>query len=225
MSGGNVELTSSDGTQFSAYVAKPEGAIKGALVVVQEIFGVNAHIRSVADRYADEGYLAVAPALFDRVERGVELDYSGEDMQRALELMKQLDIATALADTQTAIGFAAQQSNSKVGLVGFCYGGSIAWLAASRLTGLSAAVGYYGGMIPDYADEEPRIPVLLHFGKHDDHIPMEGVKAVASRYPDLDVLVYDAGHGFNCDVRASYDPDSARLANQRTLEFLGRHLA
>lgn len=220
----SVTLTARDGATLSAYVARPDGAPKGALVVVQEIFGVNSHIRSVADGFAAKGYLAVAPALFDRIEPGVELGYEGEDMVRARELLGKLRFDLSLADTQAAIDYAAAESGTKVGVVGYCFGGSIAWLAASRLSGLAAAVGYYGGRIPDDVDELPRVPVLLHFGEFDDHIPLQGVEEVAKRHPEVAVQIYPAGHGFNCDQRASFDAPSAALAKQRTLEFFAREL-
>ncbi|WP_027349155.1 dienelactone hydrolase family protein [Halotalea alkalilenta] len=224
MNSETVTLTARDGVTLSAYVARPDGAPKGALVVVQEIFGVNSHIRSVADGFAAEGYLAVAPALFDRIEPGVELGYEGEDMVRARELLGKLRIDASLADTQAAIDYAAAESATKVGVVGYCFGGSIAWLAASRLSGVAAAVGYYGGRIPDDVDELPRVPVLLHFGEFDDHIPLQGVEEVAKRHPEVAVRIYPAGHGFNCDQRASFDAPSAALAKQRTLEFFAREL-
>ncbi|MGJ8524462.1 Carboxymethylenebutenolidase [Halomonadaceae bacterium LMG 33818] len=218
-----VELVSKDATKISAYVAQPATAPKGGVVVLQEIFGVNSHIRSVADRFAEAGYLAIAPALFDRIRTGIELGYDGEDLSSALALMGQLDIDESLEDTQAAVDFLQDQGISNISVVGFCFGGSLAWLAASRLNHLVASVGYYGGKIPDDVNEEPKVPVLLHFGELDDHIPLEGIDKVKAAHPEVDIHVYPgAGHGFNCDLRASYEPDSAAAAWQRTLAFLDK---
>jgi carboxymethylenebutenolidase len=218
-----VKLTASDGHEFDAYVAKPEGEPIAGLVVVQEIFGVNTHIRAVADGYAKDGFLAVAPALFDRWERGVDIGYEGADMEKAMSFMPRLDIDVMLKDTAAAIAYARQQAGKKTGVIGYCLGGSIAWLAASRL-GVDAAVGYYGGMIAKFADERLQSPVLLHFGKKDAHITEEDRAKVSAAHPEVPIYLYDAGHGFNCDMRQSYDGPSAKLARERSLEFLKKHL-
>lgn len=220
----HLNLKAEDGHEFDAYVSVPAGEPVAALVVIQEIFGVNAHIRSVADGYARDGFLAVAPALFDRVERGVELSYEGEEMQKAMVLARKLNMDDLLKDTATAIDYARSRTGKKTGVIGYCLGGSIAWLTACRLSA-DAAVGYYGGKIPQYAEERPRCPVMLHFGSKDQHIPQEAVAKIQTAHPDVPVYFYDAGHGFNCDARAAYDAASAKLARERSLEFLKEHLA
>lgn len=219
-----VKLKAADGHELDAYVAAPEGSPIAALVVIQEIFGVNAHIRSVADGYARDGFLAVAPALFDRAERGVELGYEGEDMRRAMALRKKLSLDDMLRDTAAAIAYARGRAEKKTGVIGYCLGGSIAWLAACRMK-VEAAVGYYGGLIPQHAQEQPGCPVMLHFGRKDQHIPAEAVAKIEAAHPEVPVYLYDAGHGFNCDARASYDGESARLARERSLQFLQQNLA
>jgi carboxymethylenebutenolidase len=219
-----VTLRAADGQQISAYVARPEGEPIAGLVVVQEVFGVNAHIRSVADGYARDGFLAVAPALFDRIEPGVELGYDGADMQKAMSLIPKLDIEKALADVTAAMEFAGRATGKKVGVIGYCFGGTIAWLAATRLDA-AVAVGYYGGRIANYAAETPTAPVMLHFGKQDAHIPADEVDKVQAAHPEGEIYWYDAGHGFNCDARASYNAGEAKVARARSLEFLKKHLA
>lgn len=220
----NITLRARDGHELDAYVAQPEGLPIAGLVVVQEIFGVNAHIRSVADGYARDGFLVVAPALFDRIERGVELGYQGADLQRAMSFVPKLDMEKALADIEAAMKYAAASSSKKVGVIGYCFGGTVAWLAATRLHP-GAAVGYYGGRIGNFAQETPECPVMLHFGRQDAHIPPEEVEKVHSAHPNVEIWWYDAGHAFNCDARDSFDAVSARLARQRSLEFLKKHLA
>jgi carboxymethylenebutenolidase len=220
----HITLRANDGHELGAYVAEPVGRPIGGLVVVQEIFGVNAHIRSVADDFARNGFLAVAPALFDRIVRGVELGYQGADLQRAMSFVPKLDMEKALADVEAAMKYAAASTSKKVGVIGYCFGGTLAWLAAARLHP-AAAVGYYGGRIGNYAHESPQCPVMLHFGRQDAHIPPEEVDKVRSANPNVEIWWYDAGHGFNCDARGSYDANAARLARQRSLEFLKKHLA
>lgn len=214
-----VNLRAADGNELSAYVARPAAEPIAGLVVVQEIFGVNAHIRSVADGYARDGFLAVAPALFDRIEKGVELGYEGADMQRAMTFIPKLDMDKALADVAAAVDYAKKESKKNAAVIGYCFGGTMAWLAATRLH-VAAAVGYYGGRIANYAGEAPTCPVMLHFGKQDTHIPAEEVQKVSAAHPEVEIYWYDAGHGFNCDARASYNPESAKLARERSLEFL-----
>jgi carboxymethylenebutenolidase len=217
-----ITLHASDGQALGAYVAHPAGEPTAALVVVQEIFGVNAHIRSVADGYARDGFLAVAPALFDRIEPNVELGYEGTDAQTARSFIPKLNIDMALADVAAAIDYCAT-TGKKVGVIGYCFGGTIAWLAACRLP-IAAAVGYYGGRIAQYAAETPTVPVMLHFGRQDAHIPADEVEKVQSAHPEVQIYWYDAGHGFNCDARASYNPASAQEARARSLVFLKKHL-
>lgn len=216
-------LNADDGHKLAAYIAQPAGTPKGAVVVVQEIFGVNSHIRAVADGYAAAGYWAIAPALFDRVQPGYESGYTQEEVGRGVEIMKKLDFANVLLDVQAAMKHAP--AGLKRGVVGYCYGGTVAWLAASRLPGLSAAVCYYGGAIPNFAEEMPKCPTMLHFGNEDQSLPVDKAHAVAKGHPDAVAHFYDAGHGFNCDQRGSYNQAAADLALKRTLEFLGRNLA
>ena len=218
-----VTLSAADGHSFNAYVARPAGEPAAGLVVLQEIFGVNAHIRSVADGYANDGFLAVAPALFDRIERGVELGYEGADMQKAMTFIPRLDIDKAVADMAAALEFARKASGKKTGVIGYCFGGTLAWLAATRLYP-DAAVGYYGGRIGNYAHEEPSCPVMLHFGRKDSHIPAEEVEKVQATHPEAEIYWYDAGHAFNATPRTSYNADAARLARERSLAFLKKFL-
>jgi carboxymethylenebutenolidase len=219
----HVTLRAVDSHELSAYVSRPLGEPVARLVVVQEIFGVNAHIRAVTDGYARDGFLAIAPALFDRIERGVELAYDGIDLQKAMGFIPKLNAEKALADVAAAIEFGQTATGKKVGVVGFCYGGTMAWLAAARLHP-DAAVGYYGRRISNYADERLSAPVMLHFGRQDAHIPAEEVEKVHAAHPEVEIYWYDAGHGFNCDARASFNPQAAHEARVRTLDFLKKNL-
>jgi carboxymethylenebutenolidase len=222
--GETVKIKAGDGHEFDAYVAKPSGETLAGLVVIQEIFGVNQHIRSVTDGYAKDGFLAVAPALFDRVERGVELFYEGEDAKKGMALLQKTDITKSLADVDAALAFARKETGKKIGVIGYCFGGLLAWLGATRLHP-DAAVGYYAGRIGNFATETPKVPVQLHFGKLDTHIPAEQVDAVHTAHPEVEIHWYEgAGHGFNCDMRTSYNPQAAALARGRALAFLKKHL-
>jgi carboxymethylenebutenolidase len=218
-----VSLRAADGHALSAYVARPAGDPIAGLVVVQEIFGVNSHIRSVADGWASDGFLAVAPALFDRIRPGIELGYDGADLQTAMSLIPKLDAEKSLLDVAAAVDFAAGATRKKAGVIGYCFGGTVAWLSATRLYP-TAAVGYYGGRISNYAGEEPTCPVMLHFGRQDAHIPAADVEKVHNAHPDVEIFWYDAGHAFNCDARASYNAAAATEARQRSLAFLKKHL-
>jgi carboxymethylenebutenolidase len=218
-----VKLQAADGFEFEAYVAKPEGTPKAAMVVIQEIFGVNTHIRAVADSYAAEGYLAVAPALFDRYERGFEVGYDGEGWQKGMEKAQKLNFDWIGADTLAAVEYARKSQGGKVGIVGYCLGGSVAWMAAAQMP-VDAAVGYYGGNISKMNAMQPKVPTLLHFGAKDDHIPHSDIDAIKAAHPDVPVYLYDAGHGFNCDLRDSYDKASADEARERTLAFFAKNL-
>lgn len=219
-----IRIESADGFSFDAYEVKPAGAARGGVVVVQEIFGVNAHIREVCDGYAADGYHAVAPAIFDRVEPGVELGYDEAGMTRGVELARgKLDMQATLSDVQATIDYLAQ--SGPVGITGYCFGGLITWLASCNLENLSCASGYYGGGIAQANDLSPKVPTILHFGELDAHIPMTDVRAIDEAHPDVPVYVYDADHGFNCDHRASYNEAAAQLARQRTLELFARHLS
>jgi carboxymethylenebutenolidase len=220
-----IELESADGRMLPAYVAAPAGTPKGAVVVIQEIFGVNSHIRSVADGYAAAGYLAVAPALFERVKTGVELGYTPEDMQAGFALRTQMEAIPddALDDIQAAIDYAAQAGN--VGIVGYCWGGLLCWRAACELGGLDAAVTYYGGGMTDEVEREPGCPVLAHFAGDDSYIPLEGVEAFQLAQPEVAVHLYPGvHHGFNCEQRGSYNAAAASLARERSLAFFAQHL-
>jgi carboxymethylenebutenolidase len=217
-----IELKPEGADPIAAWRADPIGKPRGGIVVIQEIFGVNAHIREVTDRFASEGYLAIAPAVFDHVEKGFDVGYDPESRARGMAVVGKLDREQALRDAAAAIEVAREGGN--VGIVGYCFGGTIAWAAAGRLPGLSAAVGYYGGGIIGLKDLKPRVPTLLHFGEKDQHIPVAGVKEVAAAHPDVPVHIYPADHGFSCDHRGSYDAPSAALAWTRTLDFLRTHL-
>ncbi|NML16332.1 dienelactone hydrolase family protein [Azohydromonas caseinilytica] len=220
----SMQLQAADGHRFDAFVATPQGTPRGALVVLQEIFGVNSHIRAVAHGYADEGYVAIAPALFERLQPGVELGYTEDDVKRGREL-KAAAMAQperVLQDIAAAIAEGAQ--HGKVGIVGYCWGGLLTWLSACRLDGLSAAISYYGAGIPDQATLKPRCPVLMHFGERDSLIPLDRVEAFQWSRPEVEVHVYPADHGFNCDQRAAFEPQSAALARRRSLDFLQRHV-
>ena len=224
-----IDLTAADGFVFPAYVAQPAGTPRGAVVVVQEIFGVNAHIRAVADGYAAEGYLAVAPSTFHRVKRGVELGYTDADMTEGAGYKAAVEALPApgvLADLQAAVDHAARASGGKVGIVGYCWGGLLTWRAACTLTGLTAAVPYYGGgtTTPQEAARQPKVPVLAHFAEEDVWIPLDSVRAFAQAHPEVQVHIYPAHHGFNCDHRAAWNAAAAALARERTLAFFAQHL-
>ncbi len=222
--GQSVQLRSADGFGFAGYEASPEGAPIGAVVVIQEIFGVNSHIRGVVDGYAADGYAAIAPQIFDRVERDIELGYEEADMGRGIELaFQKLEMPNTLADIQAAIEYAGRYG--KVGVVGYCFGGLLTWLAACELDGVSAASAYYGGGVAGEAERTAKCPVIMHFGELDAHIPMTDVEKVKAAQPDVEVYVYNADHGFNCDHRASFDADSAALAKQRTLTHFAERLS
>jgi len=221
--GHDIRLTASDGFELGGYRADPAGPAKAAVVVIQEIFGVNHHIRNVCDRYAREGYVAVAPAIFDRVEPGFQSGYSPEEIAVARKFVANPDWAAMLRDVQAAID--SVQDIGPVGIVGFCLGGSVAYAAATKLTGLDAAIGYYGGAVVRFADDKPKVPTMLHFGEKDSGIPLSDVESIRGKRPDVEIHVYPgAQHGFSCDERASFDKASADLAGQRSLAFFARHL-
>lgn len=217
-----LSLTASDGFRLGAYRADPPGQPRGGLVVIQEIFGVNHHIRSVCDRFAALGYAALAPAVFDRYSPNFESGYSPAEVDEARKIIPRIDWQAMLRDTAAAI--AAVQDAGKVGIVGYCMGGTVAFLAAAKLDGLAAAVGYYGGQTAKNADLVPRVPVLLHFGEHDSSIPMSDVELLRQKRPDCEIETYNAGHAFNCDERANYDAVSAERALERTRAFLAEHI-
>jgi carboxymethylenebutenolidase len=223
-----IDLTAKDGFTFPAYVAEPSGRPKGAVVVLPEIFGVNSHIRSVADGYAAEGYLAVSPSTFHRVKPGVELGYTEADMKEGSGLKTAVEALPAPGvqqDIQAAVEYAAKAG--KVGIVGYCWGGLLTWRAAAGVAGLSAAAPYYGGGMttPEETARQPKVPVLAHFGDQDHWIPLDTVEAFKKAHPAVEVHVYQANHGFNCDQRGSYDAATAKTARERTLAFFAKHLA
>jgi carboxymethylenebutenolidase len=222
--GKHFSLVASDTFKLGAYRADPSGSAKGGIVVIQEIFGVNHHIRAVCDRLAAEGYAALAPALFDRQQPNFESGYSPDEIANARKFVANPDWGAMMRDTQAAIDEA--RKNGPVAIIGFCMGGSVAFLAAARLSGLSAAIGYYGGQIAKNADEKPKVPTLLHFGENDASIPMSDVELIKKkRGADCEIFVYpEAQHGFNCDERGSYNEAAAKLAWQRSLAFLQKHL-
>ena len=228
--GSFTTLKAADGHELQAYIALPEGASIGGLVVVQEIFGVNQSIRDVADSYAKEGFVAVAPAIFDRYERGVELGYGETDLQKAFALYEKLNPATVLLDVAASFEEAKAKSGKDAAVLGFCYGGLTSWLAATRGETCemqpACTVGYYPGGVGSVATEEPSCPVLLHFGSADSHIGPEQVEAVREAHPEVEVYVYSgAEHGFANHMRTSFNPDAAKLAGERTLAFLKANLA
>ena len=221
--GETLTLTAEDGHKFAAYRANPSGTPRGGLVVVQEIFGVNSHIRSVADGYAAEGYVAIAPAVFDRIKPDIVLDtYNQETMTEGFGYMQKIKIDDTLLDIRAAVEVAS--AAGKVGVVGFCFGGRMAWLSSARVPGLAASVPYYGGGIPGLAAEQPKCPVILHFGERDTHIPIASVEEFKKAHPELPVYIYAADHGFNCDQRGSFDASAAKLAKERTLAFFAKHV-
>ena len=221
--GQRLTLTADDGHLLGAYRADPAGAARGGIVVLQEIFGVNVHIRDVCDGFAADGFTCIAPALYDRSSRrDCELGYEAEDMATGRKLREEFSWDDTVRDVAAAAAVLAGEG-LRVGSVGYCWGGTISFLAGVRLD-VCAAVVYYGGQIIPYKDEEARCPMLMHFGEHDAGIPLADVGQIRSVQPGAAVHIYDAGHGFNCDRRGSYDEAAAKLARQRTVEFFGTHL-
>ena len=220
--GSMIQLTAADGHKFSAYRAEPKGQPKGALVVVMEIFGVNSHIKKVTDEYAADGYLAIAPAMFDRVQPGFDIGYTPADIEIGRGLMQKMKMDDALKDVTVATQNVA--SAGKTGIVGYCWGGTVAWKAACNLASLACAVPYYGGGVPGLIGEQPKCPVMFQWGETDQSIPLDKAKEVAAAHKDQIHYFYPAGHGFNCDQRGSYNAESSQLARKRTLEFLARHV-
>ncbi|MBP2562512.1 carboxymethylenebutenolidase [Neorhizobium galegae] len=219
-----IELKASDGHTLGGYEANPTGKPRGGIVVVQEIFGVNSHIRSICDRFAAEGYVAIAPAIFDRFERDFETGYTPENVELAKALIAKFDMGKCLLDVAAARE--AVGSAGKIGIVGFCLGGSVAFATATRLDGFSAATCFYGGMAQKFAGEKARCPVQFHFGADDASIPPENYLEVKAKQPGAEFYVYEnAGHGFHCDARGSYTQAASALAWQRTLDFFARRVA
>ncbi|HVZ01283.1 MAG TPA: dienelactone hydrolase family protein [Dongiaceae bacterium] len=225
--GQQIQLKASDGFSLAGYRADAAkesngGKPKGGLVVIQEIFGVNHHIRNVCDRFAAQGYTSLAPAIFDRARRGVDIGYDKAAVDEGVKLRAAIKLEDTLKDVQAAID--ALQPVGKVGIIGYCWGGSLAFLAAARLSGLACAVGYYGGMIAAHAGEKPRVPTILHFGEQDHGIPMADVEKVKAARPDVKVYTYAAGHGFSCDERGAFDQAAHEKALGVSLAFLKQNL-
>jgi carboxymethylenebutenolidase len=221
--GKDIRLTASDNFQLGGYRADPANPPTAAVVVIQEIFGVNHHIRAVCDRLAAEGYAAIAPSIFDRIEPNFTSGYSPDEVAVARKFVANPDWAAMLRDTQAAID--AVRDVGPVGIIGFCLGGSVAYAAATKLSGLSAAIGYYGGAIVRFADDMPKVPTQLHFGEKDAGIPLDDVETIRAKRPEVEIHVYPgAQHGFHCDERASYDKPSAEIAWPRSMSFFARHL-
>jgi carboxymethylenebutenolidase len=221
--GSMIELKAADGHKLAAYRAEPSGKPRGGVVVIQEIFGVNSHVKAVADGYAADGYLVIAPAMFDRVQRGYDTGYSQPEIQAGVAVMQKLDWKQTMLDADAAVTEAKKAG--KVGIVGYCWGGTVSWVAAARLSGLACSAPYYGGGMPGFIGEKPKIPTLCHFGELDQSPTLEQSKAIAKAHPEIIAHFYPgAGHGFNCDQRGSYHAESAKLARQRTLEFFRKQL-
>ena len=221
--GQDIKLTASDNFQLGGYRADPAGTPKAAVVVIQEIFGVNHHIRSVCDRLAGEGYVAIAPSIFDRIEPNFQCGYSPEEVANARKFVANPDWAAILRDTEAAIG--AVKTVGPVGIIGFCLGGSVAYAAATKLPGLAAAIGYYGGAVVRFADDKPKVPTQLHFGEKDAGIPLTDVETIKAKRPEVEIHVYPGAlHGFHCDERASYDKASADMAWPRSMALFAKYL-
>jgi carboxymethylenebutenolidase len=218
-----VRLKASDSHELDAHVAWPSGTPMAGLVVLQEAFGVNHHIRSVTDSYAKDGFLSIAPALFDRFERGVELGYEAADLQKGMALARQSNPEDVMKDVAAALEYLGKNKAKRCGVIGYCLGGTMAWLASTRLNP-DVAVGYYGGQIARFAQENPRCPVMLHFGSLDKHIPKEDVERVHTAHAEVEIFWYEADHGFNCTDRSSYNAAAAKLARDRSLAFLKRQV-
>lgn len=218
-----ILLDARDGFSFSAYQCLPEQTPKGGVLIIQEVFGVNKHIREVAEFYAAQGYAVLAPAIFDRVKPGIELNYDEAGLAEGLSYaLEQLDRDVILDDL--AVATVALKSYGKIGCVGYCFGGLLSYLSASRIADLECAVSYYGGRIADALDSVPQVPIMFHFGSKDSHIPLEQVETIKAALPNAPLYIYDADHGFNCDHRGSYDASAAKVAQERTLDFLATHL-
>ncbi|MBH67568.1 MAG: carboxymethylenebutenolidase [Rhodospirillaceae bacterium] len=220
--GEKIKITSIDGHIFDTYLAQPKGVAKGGIVLVQEIFGVNEHIRRVADKYAREGYLVGVPALFDRFGPGIELGYGPEGREKGKELREKIGNELPLTDISAVLNLVS--SSGKVGLVGYCWGGTLSWLAVCKIKGFSCASSYYGGGIAALADLKPQCPVIFHFGEQDHFITLQEVEILKNNQPDCPVYLYPAGHGFNCEQRNSFEETSSQIAEERTLKHFSEHM-
>ena len=218
-----IELKAADGHKLAAYVAQPAGKARGGVVVIPEIFGVNSHIQQVTDGFATDGYLAVAPAMFDRVQRNYDTGYSQPEIQAGVAVMQKLDPKQSLQDVQAAIAEASK--GGKVGIVGYCYGGTVAWMASAHASGLACSVPYYGGGMHGLIKEQPKVPVMCNFGELDQSPTLAQAKEIVAAHPEISAHFYaNAGHGFNCDQRGSWNADAAKLARSRTIDFFRKHL-
>jgi carboxymethylenebutenolidase len=222
-----IELTAADGHKLAAYRADPVGTSagkpRGAIVVIQEIFGVNSHIKSVADGYAKDGYLAIAPAMFDRLQRGYDTGYSQPEIQAGIAMMQKLDWKATMLDVDA--GVAEAKKAGKVGIVGYCWGGTVSWRAAAATKGLACSVPYYGGGMPNFKDEKPKVPTMCNFGELDQSPTPAQAKELLGKHPEVQGHFYaGAGHGFNCDQRGSYNAEASKLARERTLAFFRKHI-
>jgi carboxymethylenebutenolidase len=218
-----IELKAADGHKLAAYRVEPAGKARGAVVVIQEIFGVNSHIRSVADGYAADGYLVIAPSMFDRMQRGYDTGYSPPEIEAGRALMQKADWKETMQDAAAAVEVA--KAAGKVGIVGYCWGGTVTWVAAARLSGLACAAPYYGGGMPGFIGEKPKCPTLCHFGEQDQSPTLAQAKAIAAAHPEITAHFYaGAGHGFNCDQRGSFNAEASKLARERTLAFFRQHV-
>ncbi len=220
--GKQIKLTAKDGVTIGAYEALPQGEKRGGLVVLQEIFGVNQHVRNVADDFAAQGYHVIAPAIFDRAEPGVELSYSSEDSAKGVALRAKIKLEDTLADIAAAVE--AASVSGPVGIVGYCWGGTLAFAAAQHVEGLAASVGYYGSGIAALPKAQLRCPVMLQFGDQDKSIPLSDIEKIRRAHPDITIHIYPAGHGFSCSARSSYDEASATQARERALEFFEKNI-
>jgi carboxymethylenebutenolidase len=220
--GEDIRLKSAAGG-IGAYLATPKGTPKGGIVVIQEIFGVNHHIKAVTDRFAAEGYLALAPRFFDHIKPGIELGYTPDTMAEGRKYVGELGLDKPVQDVDAAIAELKRRGAAKVAVTGFCWGGTITWLSATRL-GPDAAIAYYGGGIYATKSEKPKMPTMMHFGDKDMHIPMAHVNELRKLHPDVQVFDYPADHGFHCDERGSFDAAASKQAMGRTLEFVQKHV-
>lgn len=218
-----IDLTAADGHKLAAWRADPAGKPRGAVVVIQEIFGVNDHIKAVADGYAQDGYVAIAPAMFDRLQRGYDTGYTQPEIQAGIAMMQKLDWKNTYADVDAAV--AEAKKAGKVGIVGYCWGGTVSWRGAANTAGLACSAPYYGGGMPGFKDEKPKVPTLCHFGELDQSPTPAQAKELLAMHPEVQGHFYaNAGHGFNCDQRGSYNAEAAKLARERTLAFFRKHI-
>lgn len=217
--GNMVSLKSGDGVDVDCYHVRAEGERKGGLVLIMEIFGVTAHIKDLCDEYAARGYDVLSPQLYDRKVKGFEAAYTQEDIEKSLKYRTEITTENFVNDVQMCVDKLKADGNAKTFITGYCYGGTVAWVAACRVNGLNAASCYYGGAIKNFIGENPKAPTICHFGEKDHGIPMDDVRAIEKAHPDVKIHVYDADHGFNSDRRNNYDKAAADLALKRTLEL------